>query len=109
MSAAALLLHSFYNGIENVLILIFKSYNEEVADEAKWHMGLLSKAFVSNANRKQIFKNELQESLEEYLKFRHFIRHAYGFQLEWPVMEELVKKIENVWSNIKEDLNNFVS
>ena len=106
ISAAALLLHSFYNGIENILILIFKNNKEEVTGE-KWHSELLSKAFVSVANRKQIFKNELSDPLEEYLKFRHFIRHAYGFQLEWLAMEDLVKRVENIWNKVKEDLNVF--
>jgi len=107
LSATALLLHSFYNGIENILILIFKSYKEEVTGE-KWHSNLLSKAFVSNANRKQIFSDELREPLEEYLKFRHFIRHAYGFQLEWLAMEDLVKRLENIWDKVKENINSII-
>jgi len=72
-------------------------------------MELLSKAFASNRSRKQIFRNELQEPLEEYLKFRHFIRHAYGFQLEWPVMEDLVNRMEGVWNEAKGDINEFMS
>jgi len=108
LSAAALLLHSFYNGIENILILILKNYKEEVIGE-KWHSELLNKAFVSNTNRKQIFRNELREKLEEYLKFRHFIRHAYGFQLEWLAMEDLVKGVEYVWGKVKEDVKGFMS
>jgi len=107
ISAAALLLHSFYNGIENILILIFKNHKEKVTGE-KWHSELLSKAFVSVANRRQILKNELSEPLGEYLKFRHFIRHAYGFQLEWLSMEDLVKRVEYIWNKVKEDLNEFM-
>jgi hypothetical protein len=30
ISAAALVLHSFYNGIENILVLIFKYYDEQL-------------------------------------------------------------------------------
>jgi uncharacterized protein YutE (UPF0331/DUF86 family) len=71
-------------------------------------MELLEKAFVSNVNRKEIFKIELQEKLEEYLKFRHFVRHSYGFQLEWERMEDLINKIENFWETIKEDINIFI-
>lgn len=56
----------------------------------KWHTELLDKAFISDERRKQIFETELQNTLEEYLKFRHFIRHAYGFQLEWKRMEDLI-------------------
>jgi hypothetical protein len=108
MSAAALILHSFYNGIENILVLIFKYYDERLPIGNKWHMELLDKAFISEKNRKQIFNNEIQETLEEYLKFRHFIRHAYGFQLEWERMEELIKVMENFWMVVKENINNFI-
>jgi hypothetical protein len=55
MSAAALVLHSFYNGIENILVLIFKYYDEQLPKSNKWHAELLDKAFVSEENRKQIF------------------------------------------------------
>jgi len=51
----------------------------------------------------------LQEPLEEYLKFRHFIRHAYGFQLEWSAMEDLVNRIESVWNDAKGDINLLIS
>jgi hypothetical protein len=108
MSAAALILHSFYNGIENILVLIFKYYDEQLPKSNKWHMELLDKAFISEENRKQIFNNEIQKNLEEYLKFRHFIRHAYGFQLEWERMEELIKEMENFWIVVKENINNFI-
>jgi uncharacterized protein YutE (UPF0331/DUF86 family) len=68
----------------------------------------LDKAFVSEMNRKQIFNNEIQKTLEEYLKFRHFIRHAYGFQLEWERMEELITGLRNFWIIVKDNINNFV-
>jgi len=51
MSAAALLLHSFYNGIENILRLIIKFYDTKLPNDIKWHMELLERAFISNENR----------------------------------------------------------
>jgi hypothetical protein len=51
ISAAALLLHSFYNGIENILRLIIKTYDTELPNDTKWHMELLEKSFVANENR----------------------------------------------------------
>ena len=107
MSAAALVLQSFYNGIENILILIFKHYDEELPSGHKWHMELLDKASTPVGNRKQIFPPEIRESLEEYMKFRHFVRHAYGFQLEWSRMEDLMTNITTIWQDIKEKLNAF--
>jgi hypothetical protein len=46
--------------------------------------------------------------LDEYLKFRHFVRHSYGFQLEWSRIENLIKEVENTWKNVKENVNNFI-
>ena len=108
MSAAAMILHSFYNGIENILVLIFKRYDGQLPTGNKWHIELLEKAFVSDEHRKQIFPNELQQLLEAYLKFRHFVRHAYGFQLEWERMEDLIQGIEAFWKTLKGHIHTFV-
>jgi hypothetical protein len=108
MSAAAMFLHSFYNGIENILKLIIKFYDNKLPNDTKWHMELLEKAFVPNENRKEIFRIEFQEKLEEYLKFRHFVRHSYGFQLEWERMEDLVNGISDYWKILKENINIFI-
>jgi hypothetical protein len=108
ISAAAMVLHSFYNGIESILVLIFKHYDGHLPNSNKWHMELLDKAFASEENRRQIFGNEIQKTLEEYLKFRHFVRYAYGFQLEWERMEELVNGVENFWITIKENIIGFL-
>ena len=108
MSAAAMVLHSFYNGIETILVLIFKHYDGQLPNSNKWHIELLEKSFLSDKKRKQIFTIELQKSLEEYLRFRHFVRHAYGFQLEWERMEDLIKDIEGFWNTLKESITLFI-
>ena len=72
ISAAAMILHSFYNGIENILILIFKYFDGQLPNGNKWHMELLDKAFESDNKRKNIFNNDIKDKIEEYLKFRHY-------------------------------------
>ena len=91
-----------------MLILIFKYYNEELPNGNKWHVNLLDRSFIACGDRKQVFNIELQNTLEEYLKFRHFIRHAYGFQLEWTRMEYLINNIGTIWDKIKGDINSFI-
>jgi len=108
MSATAMVLHSFYNGIENILILIFKFYDKQPPNSNKWHMEMLDKAFISENERKQIFCNGIKERMEEYMKFRHFVRHMYGFQLEWERMEGLLAGINDFWETIKENINDFL-
>ena len=108
ISAAAMFLHSFYNGIENILRLIVKVYDDKLPNDNKWHIELLGRAFVSNQNRKNVFRKEILEKMEEYLKFRHFVRHSYGFQLEWERMEDLIIDINDIWKIIEEDIDNFI-
>ena len=71
-------------------------------------MELLEKAFNPLENGKQILRNNLQETMEEYLKFRHFVRHSYSYKLKWEQMEYLINNLENVWENINENLNSFL-
>ena len=108
MSACAMVLHSFYNGIEKILVLVFKHYDGHLPNSYKWHTELLEKSFVTDENRKQIFTIEIQKQLEEYLKFRHFVRHSYGFQLEWERMDDLINGICIFWETVKENINNFL-
>jgi len=108
MSAGAMVLHSFYNGIENILTLIYKFYDGQLPNSNKWHMEILEKAFVCDKNRKNIFSIDLQTKLEEYLKFRHFVRNSYGFQLEWERMEDLTNGIGTLWETIKKNINIFI-
>jgi hypothetical protein len=42
------------------------------------------------------------------MSMRHFIRHTYGFRLNWEQMQELTNEIDNNWIMVKEDLNKFI-
>ena len=108
MSATALTLHSFYNGWENIALLIAKNIDVDVSQDAQWHKILFEQAFTPNAKRTAIFRPELQEMLEGYLYFRHFIRHSYGSELDWDRMKPLVDDVQNVWLLVKADLHNFI-
>ena len=109
LSAVAMVLHSFYNGIENILIMIFKSYGEKLPNGNKWHMELMEMAFVQNCDRQIIFNIELKNILEEYMKFRHLVRHIYNYKLNWSMMENIMNHININWETIKSDLNKFLN
>jgi predicted RNA methylase len=104
----AMILHSFYNGIENILLLIIKNKDTVLPNEVKWHKELFAKAFETTKNRSQIFRKELRESLNDYLQFRHFVRHSYGFQLKWEKMKNMLFSMNITWENIKEDITTFI-
>jgi len=109
MTAAAQVLHSFYNGVESVIILFFKYVNEKLPNDLKWHKTLFEIAFGSNSRGIKILRDDIKVRLEEYLFFRHFIRHSYSSELDWDLMGSLVKEIEDMWKKIKTDFEVFIA
>jgi hypothetical protein len=59
-SAAALLLQSFYNGIENILIIIVKHFDGKLPNSSKWHKELLEKAFEESEKHTPILRDEIR-------------------------------------------------
>jgi hypothetical protein len=76
----ALILQSFYNGIEKIILLIIKNKDMELPNGIRWHKELFDNAFKTTKNRTYIFREELYEKLNDYLQFRHFVRHTYGYK-----------------------------
>jgi len=108
MTASAQVLHSFYNGVESIIILFFKYINEKLPNDIKWHKTLFEMAFGSNSKNINILQEVIKEKLEKYLYFRHFIRHSYSSELDWELMGPLVKDIENIWKDIRNDFEIYI-
>ena len=98
------ILHSFYNGIEKILLLLIKNNEFMYVNADRWHSELFAKAFEMRINGTQIFRSELKELLSELLKFRHVVRNSYGFDLEWDKMINMVYNLENTWEMAKTDI-----
>ncbi|WP_010258099.1 hypothetical protein [Treponema primitia] len=107
-SAAALFLHSLYNGIESIILLILKNIGEPIPNDFQWHKTLFEKTYEQNAKRTKIFTNDYKEQLEEYLSFRHFIRHSYGSEIEWSRLKPLINYSEELWKKVKDDFEQFI-
>ncbi|MBQ9657861.1 MAG: hypothetical protein IJV31_03735 [Clostridia bacterium] len=108
MTILGSVLHSFYNGLENIFEIIAKNIDGIVPSGNKSHQELLHQMASKNNNRNEIVDEELYLKLREYVTFRHFYRHAYSFQLDWDKMENLVDDIYMVWENVKESLEVFM-
>jgi len=108
ITATAQVLHSFYNGVESIIVLIFKYFNEKIPNDLRWHKTLLEMAFGTNSKNIHVLNEELKNKLDEYLSFRHFIRHSYSSELDWKVMGPLVKEVDKTWIRIKTDFDTFI-
>lgn len=108
-TALASVLHSFYNGLENIFLRIAKGLGGEVPEGDQWHRDLLVAMAAPTDARHAVLKPELTQRLAEYLSFRHFYRHSYSFFLDWDEMEKLVIPLAQVWEETKRQLADFVA
>ncbi|MCL2063583.1 MAG: hypothetical protein FWG98_04335 [Candidatus Cloacimonetes bacterium] len=101
-------MHSFYYGIEKILLLLLISEDKLTVDESKWHKTILAKSFEKTDSRDPIFRDELREPLKDYLNFRHVSRNSYGSVLVWDKMKHLVLSLETTYELVKSDLMFFI-
>jgi len=83
ITATAQILHSFYNGIESVVVLFLKNIHENVPNDNRWHKTLFEIMFGQNSKNVNILRNDIKQQMEKYMYFRHFIRHSYSSELKW--------------------------
>jgi len=109
ITAAAQVLHSFYNGIEGVVILYFKNTGEVLPNDTRWHKTLFEMIFGKNAKENKLINDKIKEKLEKYLLFRHYIRHAYTSELIWEEFKPLVNGLREIWEKIKIDFEKLLN
>ena len=74
--AACMFLHSFYTGIEKIIIHVLAGYNKKIPDNKRWHIIVLNSAFEKIGERSALINITLQKQLHDYLKFRQYIRRT---------------------------------
>jgi hypothetical protein len=107
LTAIASVLHSFYNGIENLLLAIAKTIDQRLPEGDRWHQELLAQMTRSTELRSPVLSEKLADDLTEFLGFRHFYRHSYSFFLEWSKMAQLATSLYPVWNETKSALLRF--
>ena len=107
LSALAAMLHSFYNGIENIFKRTTLELGDPMPDDKSWHKNLLDGMTEATGNRKPVLSRELGRRLKEYMEFRHVFRHAYNFDLRWDRMKTLVLGCEETLQLVDGELDRF--
>lgn len=92
LAAIATFLHNIYNGIENILKQVLKAKGIEIPKSETSHKDLLELSVSIG-----IIPAKLSDQLYEYLTFRHFFVHSYGFMLEHNHLQDLSENILDVW------------
>jgi len=87
VEAAALRLHSFYTGVERSLLLVSR--------------------VVKSESRPAVLRERTQQSLQEYLRFRHLVRNLYADELRPEPIALLIRDLPAVWEALAADLQSF--
>ena len=89
VSALAIFLHSFYNGVEKIFVTIAKEIDIKTPNGTQWHRDIVNQMAEDTDKRNKVINGNSIQVLNEYMAFRHFIRHSYSFQLKWSQLKEL--------------------
>jgi len=109
LTALAAVLHSFYNGIENIFQIILKKIDRQTINNSKWHKELLLAMSKQNAQRNAVISIETMLLLSQYLSFRHFYRHSYSFYLNWDDMKPLINSLNEIWNDFLIEAKEFLT
>jgi hypothetical protein len=108
LDGAALNLHGFYSGVEQIFEDIGRTIDKALPQGIKWHKELLMQMEAELPSvRPPVTRRELRHCLEEYLAFRHVVRNVYSFNLKSSRLLELVKGLRPCYNQLREDLENF--
>jgi hypothetical protein len=102
------MLHCFYTGVENIFKRILAELDRRRSTGRSWHLDLLGLMSQPGTARPAVISQGLKDELEEYLRFRHRFRYAYGFQLDWEEMSPLVLGCEETLDRLAAEVNVFL-
>ena len=106
--ALASVLHSFYTGVEAILLTVAKRVDECVPSGGSWHRELLDQSVAATDLRPAVVSAEVRTALDRYLAFRHFFRQAYSFLLGWERRRDLVADARRTWSDAKGEIDGWL-
>ena len=104
LSGIGSFLQNIYTGIENVLKQISEHMNIPIPQSSTWHKDLLTSAVEHN-----IITRSTMDKIGEYLFFRHFFAHSYGFLIDEKLLQPLTDNVSTVYQDFNKEIKNYLS
>lgn len=99
LAGVVALVHSFYNGVENIIKQVARARRLPLPTGEAWHRDLIESVY-----RAGIISEETWTGIKEFLAFRHFFAHAYAFDTDPERLEPLVAKLPACYRAFRKDL-----
>ncbi len=108
LDAVALNLHSFYSGLESVLLLIARHADTKLPRGETWHRDLLWQMVADMPEaRPAVISARTARGLDAFRRFRHVVRNIYATSLLPDRIETLVGELPEVWQGTFAELDAF--
>jgi predicted nucleotidyltransferase len=102
MRALASYVDDFYKGCERLCERIAVALDGGMPQGERWHQVLLGRmGEPGGKGRPALFRGSLLLDLDEYRRFRHRVRHIYGYELEAMRVLTLARGVESVLHHVK--------
>jgi predicted nucleotidyltransferase len=99
--ALASFVDDFYKGCERLCERVAVTLDGGLPQGERWHQMLLGQMGEPGGGRPPLFGGSLLLALDEYRRFRHRVRHIYGYELERERVLALARGVESVLGRIK--------
>jgi hypothetical protein len=101
LDSAALNLHDFYTGLERVFTQIASLVDQNLPSGPDWHRALLQQMTLAvSGTRPEVLSTDLAREIDEFLRFRHVVRHVYAFDLDPERVERLAVRLRPTWDHV---------
>jgi uncharacterized protein YutE (UPF0331/DUF86 family) len=101
--AAALAIATIYNGMEKILLRVMKMAGKPRPSGKNWHADLLDGAF-----RNGVLSEATKDEMKKLMAFRHFVRHAYSFEIKAEIFSQAMNEIEVLVSRFKSEIQQLM-
>ena len=106
--AIGYILHSFYNGCENIFNSIARFFENDFGPQS-WHKNLLKRMNLEIPGiRPKLIDDELYRLFDDFRGFRHKFRYLYSFELDWERECLVAKKFPETVKKFRTQVNDFL-
>jgi hypothetical protein len=102
-------LHNLYCAFEDLFKIVARTFENQIQDESQFHIELLKRMTMSiEGVRPAVLSPESYRFLDSLRAFRHFFRHAYGYELDERKIRIVLEDAVNLRELHKRDIEEFL-
>ncbi len=104
----ALKTQQMYTAVEDLLKSTAKSFENHIDEDSGYHIELLRRMSTDvPRTRPAVLSDNSYKVLDKLRSFRHFIRHAYNYELDIEELSLLQNRLNNDFDFVLTDLTHF--